>query len=1191
VRYPGGKSIQLLHERLTLPLRTRPEISLVFLAFLACGLTQPTARAIEPSRADAEFFEKDIRPLLVEKCWPCHGDAGRPKGGLRLTSRPNFLEGGESGAAAIPGDPASSPFVAAISYEHELKMPPRGKLKVREIEVLTRWVTLGLPWPATKAATSVDSREPATKSHVTKEQERFWSLQPVKAGVVPAVRDRSWVRSAIDAFLLASLEKNGLPPSEPAGRRTLIRRANFDLIGLPPSPEEVDAFLADQSPQSFARVVDRLLASPRYGERWGRHWLDVVRYADARDLIQLPAESDFREAWRYRDWVVQAFNHDLPYTEFVRNQVAGDLLPASRPGGINKDGLVATGLLAIADFVPGDVDKDQMIADYVNDQIDVVSKAFLGLSVACARCHDHKFDPISIEDYYALAGIFFSTRLIPGPVPGNTPLVRVPLLAQDELAEIQAQEAKEKGRRAELEQQLPDAADRAYVALLRDLLAEKVALYLAVSSEYRRGGPGHVKPALAELAKRNGLVPELLTGFVAYLDRVAAHKSINRHPVVTGAAAGTLIGARLARSAAALQQELAALVVRKNKEAVSASPEHALVRSLLVRLRGDDPNKVTDGDGRVILWPNCSGLPADATPPGKTRGPLATSAVVNGKGPARSLLRFDGQSLLELPRRVPRTGSLFVVFQTAETGDPSQRLLGWEDSDTGKHGLGLMPDARGRLHAILRHDGRSGDLVDAHADKGFELVRVTWGSRGTTLHRNGRSAGSQNVLDKITSDPAVATLRLGGPGSGGSPRFRGDVAEVRVYDRQLDEAECLLVERELRASWFDPVGSRSSANDPLADLYDELLSAHGPFWPAAEARRAMLPAQERSGLDILVRELEVLKSKHPREIPRAVVVQDGGPKGTRHEGFKDAHVFLRGNARRPGPTVPRGVPRILIGQGKTPEPIKEGSGRRELAAWLVSADNPLAARVMVNRIWQHHFGQGLVGTPNDFGTRGERPTNPGLLDWLAARFVESGWSVKAMHRLIMMSSAYQQTSRAGALALARDPENRLLGRMNRCRLEAEAIRDSMLALGGTLDPGLGGISFADLAVPRRTLYLQSVRTGPASNDFGRLFDRADPGSIVAGRGESVVAPQALFFLNDPFVFETARALAARLAREEPGSTEEERIRRLYTLALGRPPAPAELRLGLQVLAANGNVDRWDRYCQLILCQNEFIYTD
>ena len=263
----------------------------------------------------------------------------------------------------------------------------------------------------------------------------------MKAAAPPDVRNTVWPRSEIDRFILAGLEARGIAPARPADRYTLLRRATFDLIGLPPTPKELDDFLADRSPDAFARVVDRLLASPSYGQRWGRHWLDVVRYADARDLIQLPAESDFREAWRNRDWVVSAFNRDLPYAEFVRYQLAGDLLPPTRPGRINAEGLVATGLLAIADFVPGDVDKDQMIADYVNDEIDVVGQTFLGLSLACARCHDHKFDPISTEDYYALAGIFFSTSLIPGTVPGNTPLVRVPLLPPDELARLQRDDA------------------------------------------------------------------------------------------------------------------------------------------------------------------------------------------------------------------------------------------------------------------------------------------------------------------------------------------------------------------------------------------------------------------------------------------------------------------------------------------------------------------------------------------------------------------------------------------------------------------------------------------------------------------------------------------------------------------------------------------------------------------------------
>jgi Protein of unknown function (DUF1553)/Protein of unknown function (DUF1549)/Planctomycete cytochrome C/Concanavalin A-like lectin/glucanases superfamily len=1171
----------------TLRNRFGPGVSRALFLVLSCGLLQPPTGATEPVRADSEFFEKDVRPLLVEKCWPCHGDTGRPKGGLRLTSRPSVLKGGDSGAAVVAGDPMGSPLIQAVRYENEPKMPPKAKLKDREIDVLTRWVILGLPWPDTKSATASPAARPALAG-LAGERRRFWAFPPVGTVVVPSVGDASWVRSAIDRFLLAGLEKKGLQPAAAADRRTLLRRATFDLIGLPPTPAEVTAFLADPSPQAFERVVDRLLASPRYGERWGRHWLDVVRYADARDLIQLPAASDFREAWRYRDWVVAAFNRDLPYQEFVRYQVAGDLLTPPEPGGINKDGLVATGLLAIADFVPGDVDKEQMIADYVNDQIDVVSKAFLGLSIACARCHDHKFDPISIEDYYALAGIFFSTRLIPGPVPGNTPLVRADLLSHDELIKVQARDAADKRRRVELEQQLPDAADRAYVSLVRHLLADHTASYLVAASECRQRIAGQANPPIEEMARRRGLRPEFLAGFVAYLGRVAAQPTIDRHATVRDAAAGSIAGAKLENSAAELQCKLAALVERDENES-AGSPERGLEgRSSLIRLRADDPYLVIDRTGRVLLWPNRTGLPADARPLEQGRGPVKTCAVINGV--ARLVLRFDGEALLELPRKVPNTGTLFVVCRTADTGSPSQRLLGWEDSDGGKHGLGLMPDPRGRLHAILRNNGQSGDLVDAHPGLGFELVCVTWGSRGTTLHRNGTAAGSQKGVDEISSDPAVAALRVGGPGSGNSPRYRGDIAEIRVYDRQLDETERQRVERELRAAWLDPAPAKPPERDALKELYEEWLSARGPFWLAADARRAMLPAREQSRLDSLSRELDLLKKRPPTDVPRAVVVQEGGPKGTRHEGFKDAQVFLRGNPHRLGKAVARGLPRVLLGEREPPMEIKEGSGRRELAEWLTHAANPLTARVMVNRIWQHHFGQGLVATPNDFGARGERPANPELLDWLAARFVQSGWSVKAIHRLILLSSTYQQSSRASAEALALDPDNRLLGRMNRRRLDAEAIRDSLLTFAGRLDARLGGTSFSDLAVPRRTLYLQSVRTGPASNDFGRLFDRADPGSIVAERGESVVAPQALFFLNDPFVSDNARALAARIARDEPG-TLEARIESLYAYTLGRPPAQAELDLGTRLLTIDQGALSWERYCHLILCQNEILYTE
>ncbi len=1150
--------------------------------------------ALPPSRAsraqsvheETEFFEKNVRPLLVEKCWPCHGDAKKLKGGLSLTSRANIIKGGESGPAALSGDPAGSLLVQAVRYDQELKMPPKGKLTDREIEVLSRWVAMKLPWPETAVATAKTAG--AARELNPEAKSRFWSFRPIHAGAVPAVRDPLQTQSPIDGFLQADLEKSGLSPAEPADRRTLIRRATFDLIGLPPKPEDIDAFLSDQSPQAFARVVDRLLASPHYGERWGRHWLDVVRYADARDLIQLPADSDFRESWRYRDWVVAAFNRDLPYTEFIRYQIAGDLLPPPPSQGINKDGIVATGMLAIADFVPGDVDKDQMIADYVNDQIDVVSKAFLGVSVACARCHDHKFDPISIEDYYALAGIFFSTRLIPGPVAGNTPLVRVPLLSPEELKTIEAQDSADKRRRAELEQRLPDAADRAYVDFLRHLITDRTAAYLVAASESRRLTTGGSRASLAALARERSLNEKLLAGFVNYLDRVAGQPSIDRHKLVRDAAAGTVRGSRLKEPAAILERELAALATRRSKDVASSPDDSSLEHACLIRLRADDAHLLADGGGRVLVWPNRGSLPADARPQSPARGPLKTTASINGHD--RAVLKFDGESLLAFPRQVPPKGSLLVIYRMDARARSAERLLGWEDSDTGKHGLGLMLESGGKLHAILRNDGRSGDLVDSRQSAGFELVCLTWGPQGVTLHRNGASAGAGKGIDAISSDQAIAALKLGGPGSGGGSRFQGELAEVRVYDRQLTESERGKVEEELRGAWLEPSAPKARTHRRTRRALRRTTVGERPVLAErkradghASLGRAIAPGTNEAG------------ARGPQE--KAASRDSPRRRGARRRPQGHAARRLQGcpcvlawklETAREGRAA-RGSSR-LARRGAAPLGITSGSGRLELARWIARSDNPLTARVMVNRIWQHHFGEALVGTPNDFGERGERPTNPALLDWLAARFVDSGWSVKAMHRAIMTSSAYQQSSRARAALLAKDPDNRLFGRMTRRRLDAEAIRDSLLAVAGRLNCMMGGTSFADLAVSRRTVYLQSVRTGPGATDFGRVFDRADPGSIVGKRGESVVAPQALFFLNDPFVNEIARAVAARIASEVTAAGEP-RIGRLYAVALGRPPTREEMELGSRFLARRAGDREWERYCQLIICQNEFLYID
>jgi hypothetical protein len=891
------------------------------------------------------------------------------------------------------------------------------------------------------------------------------------------------------------------------------------------------------------------LASPRYGERWGRHWLDVVRYADARDLIQLPPPSDFREAWRYRDWVVKAFNRDLPYDVFLRYQIAGDLLQPADPERMNQDALVATGMLAIADFVPGDVDKELMIADYVNDQIDVVGRAFMGLTLACARCHDHKFDAVSTEDYYGLAGIFFSTRLVPGPLPGNTPLVRVPLMPQPAIARAKAKYEADLRRRDEVRRDIDRIAVRESAASRERLVKTQTARYLAAALEVKRGTIGP-----AECAGARKLDPAALRRWLDFLDSEGAKPLLAK-----------LDRADPERSARGVQRSLIEAASRQRKTPVESPSLH---------LRADNPYLRTDARGRVVLWPDRSPAPADAVPVAGKNAPLRVAARIGDR--ERPVLRFTGGELLEARRTVPPAGSLFVVYSPAPAGKPGQRLVGWEDSSVGKHGLGLQVDAGGKLQAILRNEGKSGDIGDARKSKGgFEIVGVTWGEAGTTLHRDRTPAGANAAIRAVSSDPAIAALRIGGPGSGGSPNFRGDIAEIRVYDRQLDPAARARVEAELHAAWFTP-----SAPNPWEELYAELASPRGPFQPLA-GEGAGVPAR----LAALRQELASLKDIRPLVVPEAVAVQDGGPKGSKHEGFQDAHVYLRGNHKTPGKKVPRRFPVLLAGDHQPA--IAKGSGRLELANWLTRADHPLTARVMVNRLWQHHFGEGIVRTPNNFGERGERPTHPELLDYLAGRFVESGWSVKDLHRVIVLSATYQQSSRPSQ---AGDPENRLFGRMNRRRLDAEAIRDSLLSVAGRLEDRTGGPAFPEMAVPRRTLYLMSARTGANTSDFASLFDRADPCSIVEKRNVSTVAPQALFFLNDPFVSAQAAALAARLARD-PFRGPDETVRRLYEVVLGRPPSRAQAAVALRLLEPAAGVDPLERLCHALLCTNEFLYID
>ena len=769
------------------------------------AVERDAAARLADDAADIAFFEKSIRPLIVEKCQACHGNE-KAKGGLRLIDRESLLKGGDGGAVVVPNRPEESRLVHAVRYLDEPKMPPKAKLSDSEIAAIERWVSEGAPWPSssTTAAAKVSGPSEAHRA--------WWAFQPVKVESPPVVAKSEAVINEIDAFLTESMRSKGLTPAGPAARRTWIRRATFDITGLPPSPEEVEAFVADQSSDAYEKVVDRLLASPAYGQRWARHWLDVARYADYYDAdpkARTPS-CELTEAWRYRDWVVDAFNRDFPFDQFIVHQIAGDLLPNSSGKDVYPEGLIATTFLSNGVWDRGDADKEKIVSDMVDDQIDTVGKAFLGITLGCARCHDHKFDPVSQTDYYALAGIFYSTHI------------------------------------------------------LKDLGAK--------GAEY----------------------------------------VVNRVPLV-----------------------------------------------------------------------------------------------------------------------------------------PKSEYIAW----------------------------------------------------------------SSQI-------------------------------------RKIDETQAKL-----------------AAVDNMT-----------PKTPEKEKARSELIAER----DRLKREL-------PPEPPLAMAVQEEGTPGGLFPKIQDVPLHIRGSYARLGAVVPRGLPRFL--SGGIQERIKQGSGRKELAGWVASKSNPLTARVIVNRVWQWHFGDGLVRTPSNFGMRSEPPSHPGLLDWLAARFVADGWSLKTLHRRIMLSAAYRRGSVVDPDQVVRDPENRELARFSPRRLEAEELRDALLSVSGGLDRTQGGPAADDIDTPKRSLYVQTARWDRSS--FAMLFDAANPDSSTEKRNVSTVAPQALTFMNHPFVFKQAKRLAERLLTEVPDD-EKARIERAYQLLYGREARDDEVEICREFLhRSDSTVEKadWPGLAHLLLCTNEFTYID
>jgi hypothetical protein len=822
-------------------MRTR----LAFLCFLL-ALPWPAWSASPtdaPSAADLEFFETKIRPALVQHCYACHSAAAKKlKGGLLLDSRPGLRHGGDTGPALEPGRPENSLLIKAIGYQDAgLKMPPKGKLPPMIIADLEEWVRRGAPDPRQAATPASMQSAPA----LIEAGRQFWAFQPPRALPPPAVHDGAWPAGPIDRFILAQLEASGLTPASNADPYSLLRRITFDLTGLPPAPDEITAFVNDASPQGFAKVVDRLLATPAFGERWARHWLDLACYADLADV---DGNVVIRDAWRYRDYVVAAFNQDKPFDRFIHEQIGGDLLPATSPAQ-RREQIIATGFLAIGPWALQNYIKAQLQADVVDHQIDKIGRVFLGLTLGCARCHDHKFDPVPTTDYYALAGIFHSTQTV------------------------------------------------------------------------RHEGPG--------------------------------------------------------------------------------------------------------------VW----------------------SQIVR-------------QSLPELP------------------GESSVRL-----------------------GATAEYDKR--------------------------------------------------------------------IAEIRANQEKLAK------EKKRQGS------DHKAIDQKLKELADQLALAqyNRPAPPEA---------------------LAVREAEKPADCP----------------------VYIRGSFRTLGPAVPRGVVQVAT-RGAPPTVAPSMSGRLQLAQWLTDPANPLTARVAVNRLWHHLFGAGLVRSVDYFGTRGELPTHPALLDYLALRFIEQRWSLKALMREMVLSRTYRMASTANASAEEKDPGNRLLWRMNRRRHEAEAIRDALLAISGQLSRGQGGPSlgldipgnvngiggpvnpptYSGHALPasvrdRRTIYLPLFRKRPEGElEILSVYDFPHPNEITGARASTTVPTQALFLMNSPFLKEQARRTASRL-QDAKELDDAGRVARLYLLVFNRPAAVEEVRRALRFLddfaralalptsaSDNGRREAWAQLCHALLASNEFLFKE
>ena len=1088
-------------------------VALLAILSLPCPNLVADDRMEVGSPQAVELFEKHIRPIFAQHCLACHGQK-KQESALRLDSRAALLEGGLNGPTIVAGVPEESRLIQAIGYKDEsLKMPPDGPLPKEAVANITAWVRSGAPWPNDNSRRQGGrSLADAWRSH--------WAAQPVSKKPPPTVQQSPWATSPIDHFVLSKLESEGLSPSPPADRQRLLRRASFDLLGLPPTLEETASFEGDKSPDAFRKVIERLLASPHYGERWGRHWLDVARYADTKEYVRLSEERRLLYAYAYRDYVIRAFNEDMPYNQFVIEQLAADLLsPAA-----SRSSMAALGFLSLGRQFTANPH------DIIDDRIDVTTRGLLGLTVTCARCHNHKYDAIPTDDYYSLYGVFASSEV--PQVPYLIDMAPTDPTRQEHLREAERRET---------------AFNRFQQRAHKDLtdeLRSKVGAYLLGTLDGRRSFLVPMPSAPDEV--RNFFVERWLD----YLEYSGHRESPAFVP--WGALARVKNDGNFATNAARILAEL------RSANAASTTPRCNGVVLDAIERRGpaslsDVARAYTDVfNSAYSQWKRAR----------HQRGNLLTNASFEDVDApaARSLAGWNlvGIGFCVSANKGASEGQMAAVLATSQ-GAPSEAA-------TFSQVVATRPGCSYRLSfavAVTSNESRTRTL----------LVRAVGAKpcleKSTDVESWPRTMFEDIELDFVADGPSTTISFTDGPTAGGSPS-----ADMIVDDIRLVETSTVP-----HVAAESPAGERDHSDE--AELASILVDAKSPtaFTYFEGMEHYLYESKVHDRIGHLRGQLYEWLSATDRAPLRAHVLAE-------RLVVSEPCVFLRGDPTRHGATVPLRFLELLATEDRPT--FRAGVGRLDLAKAIVDPANPLTARVLVNRVWAHHFGAGLVRTTSNFGLRGEAPSHSDLLDYLAQRFVAEGWSIKQLHRLIMLSSTYQQASSYRADAFSRDPENRLLWRMSRQRLDVEAMRDAMVVATGHLDETVGGppVDINAVGCRRRTVYGFVDRAGLAG--VLRTFDFASPEAHSPTRFTTTVPQQALFLLNGPFILVQSREVAHRAAAIHVADDILARAAQMWRIVLGRPPNDHESA------AMKGFIDlggTWDELAQVLLLSNEFAFVD